>query len=65
MESISQIRKLSGLTQVKFAEKYHIPINTLKGWESNIESKRYRKCPEYILYLLEIAVKNDLKQTKP
>lgn len=49
---IKHIRELTGLTQSNFAEKYHIPLDTLKGWEAMSYSSRYRECPEYVKYML-------------
>lgn len=51
--TISEIRKQTGLTQKDFAERYHLPLQTLKQWESTPTSTSYRKCPDYILYYLE------------
>lgn len=54
--TIKEIRALTGLTQVEFAKKYEIPIHTLTNWEQGI-----RKCPQYVLDLLEFKVREDLK----
>ena len=32
---IVQFRKRAGLTQVAFAERYHVPYRTLQTWEGN------------------------------
>ena len=52
-----EIRKLTGLTQSAFAEKYNIPKRTVENWEST--SSNARKAPEYVLDLLERVVKED------
>ena len=58
--TIKEIRALTGLSQSKFAEKYHIKIDTLQNWEQN-----RAKTPAYVLFLLERIVKEiDYKQTK-
>lgn len=57
-----EIRLLTGLTQAKFAEKYHIPKRTIESWE--MESENGRKCNDYILELLEFKVRSDLKSGK-
>ena len=49
-----RIRKASGLTQAAFSEKYKIPKRSIENWESG-----KRECPEYVLDLLERAVKED------
>lgn len=56
MMDIKEIRKLSGLSQGRFAEKYGIPIGTLHHWEAG-----ERKPPEYVLKLLERCVMEDDK----
>ncbi len=53
---VREIRKFSGLTQKEFAERYHIPLTTLKSWETSIENKSHRKPPKYVTYLLEQSV---------
>ena len=58
---IKKIRKNAGLTQKKFAETYHIPLQTLKQWESNPMSSSHRKPPGYILYMLDRLVKIDYR----
>ena len=48
------IRKRSGLSQAKFAEKYGIPKRTLENWEQGS-----RECPEYLVKLLDRVVGED------
>ena len=59
--NIKQIRKQSGMTQKDFCNEYHIPIQTLKQWESDENSTSHRNPPEYVEYLLEIAVSKNRK----
>lgn len=54
---IKDIRALTGLTQVKFSQKYGIPLRTYTNWEQKVHP-----CPQYILGLLEFKVKADLQQ---
>ena len=54
--TIKELRELLGESQAKFAERYGIPKRTIENWESGI-----RKPPEYVLTLLERAVKEDAK----
>lgn len=51
---VRDIRDLTGLSQVKFCEKYKIPRRTLEDWESG-------KCKpaEYLTDLLEFKVRHD------
>lgn len=52
---IKEIRKLTGLSQEKFSLHYNIPKRTLEDWERGV-----RKCPQYVLELLERCVKTDI-----
>ena len=52
--SVKEIRKKTGLSQREFAEKYQIPLQTLKQWESDEGSSSHRKPPEYVLSLIHI-----------
>lgn len=54
--TIKGIRELTGLSQVKFCEKYHIPLNTFARWEQG-----KREPPNYLVELLEFKVREDLK----
>lgn len=56
---IKKLRQLTGLSQSAFAKKYHIPLDTIKGWESDKNSKRHRNCPDHTLYLLERLIHID------
>ena len=57
--NIKQIRAISGLSQIKFGQKYGIPRRTIESWECNEDNPNYRPCPEYVRRLLERAVKED------
>lgn len=43
--TIKELRESTGLSQAKFAEKFHIPIGTLQHWKQGI-----RKSPKYVIY---------------
>lgn len=49
--TIKQLRESTGLSQSKFAEKFHIPIGTLQHWEQGV-----RKPPEYVMYMINIIL---------
>jgi len=55
IQSIKEIRQLTGLSQTKFAEKYQIPLRTLQDWEAG-----RREPAEYLVALLERAVRADV-----
>lgn len=57
--TIKEIRALTGLSQVKFCEKYHIPLNTFARWEQG-----KREPPDYLVELLEFKVREDLNMGK-
>ncbi len=55
---MQELRHLTGLSQHKFAEKYHISFRSVQNWEQGI-----RKPPEHVTYLLERVIKEvDYKQ---
>jgi len=60
--TIKEIRKLTNLKQQEFADKYEIPLGTLKQWESSLDASYHRECPIYVKHLLERVVKDDIKQ---
>ena len=51
---IKKLRELTGLSQQAFSEKYKIPKRTIENWEGG-----KRNQPEYVILLLERAVKED------
>lgn len=53
--TIKEIRALTSLSQVKFCEKYHIPLNTFARWEQG-----KREPPDYLVELLEFKVMENL-----
>ena len=60
MLTVKDIRKLSGLTQLQFSEKYRIPLQTLKQWESSEGSSSHRQCPPYVCLLLQESVSREI-----
>ena len=50
--TIKELRQITGLSQAKFAEKYHINLWTLQNWE-----RGKSKPADVILHLLERVVK--------
>lgn len=53
--TIKEIRKLTGLSQPNFCDKYHIPLTTLRKWEQG-----HRTPPDYLVELLEFKAREDL-----
>ena len=54
MLNIKELREITGLSQSKFAVKYHISLSTLHNWEQGV-----RRTPEWYLYALSKALKLD------
>ena len=57
--TIKSMRRKAGLTQKEFAEKYAIPLQTLKQWESAPGSSSYRTPPDYVLAMLSRLISYD------
>lgn len=51
-ERMRSLRRLTGLSRIKFCAKYHIPYQTVTEWELG-----RREMPDYVLELLEYRVK--------
>lgn len=49
-----EIRAMTGLSQQKFGDKYHIPKRTVENWEMGTTVP-----PEYVMELLERVVRAD------
>ena len=52
--NIKSIRKFLNLSQREFANIFNIPIDTVQNWEQG-----RRKCPEYILDLINFRAQHD------
>ena len=54
MGVFKEIRENSGMSVAEFAKYFDIPYRTVKGWED-----KTRKCPDYLLELMEYKLKNE------
>ena len=52
--SVKELRRITGLSQTKFAAKYHLGIQQLQTWEQGRQ-----KTPDSYLYLLNRVVQID------
>lgn len=52
--TIKEIRSMTGLSQQKFSDQYHIPKRTIENWEGG-----KAECPAYVVELLEFKVKSE------
>ena len=50
--TFKELREASGMTRTQFAEYFCIPYRTIQSWELGD-----RKCPEYLLKLMEYKLK--------
>ena len=44
---VKDLREKTGLSQSKFALKFHLNVSTLRTWEQGV-----RVCPEHVLYMM-------------
>ena len=51
---IKELRALTGLSQVKFSQKYGIPRRTIEDWEAGRHDP-----PAYVEDLLEFRIQHD------
>jgi len=58
-DKIKALRKRTGLSMQKFGDLYGIPLRTIQSWEGGV-----RMPPEYVVRLLERAVKDDFSDGK-
>ena len=54
---IAELRKRTGLSQSKFAKKFHLNVRTLQTWEQGI-----RNCPEWTLWMIERILELEEKE---
>lgn len=57
--TIKELRTQTGLSQAKFAKKFHLNVRTLQTWEQNT-----RPTPEYVIYLISSVLQYEQKITK-
>ena len=51
---LKELRSRSGMSRSQFCEYFNIPYRTVQDWELG-----NRKCPEYLLKLMEYKLKNE------
>lgn len=54
MQTINELRKVTGLSQDKFGAALGIPSSTLRKWEQG-----QRECPPYVVDLIAFRVQHD------
>lgn len=55
--TFKEFREQSGMSRPRFAEYFEIPYRTVQSWELYGSSPEGRKCPEYLLKLMEYKLK--------
>lgn len=58
--SIKSLREVLGINQIEFAERYGIPLQTVRQWESKKGATSHRECPEYVVGLIGRLVGHDI-----
>lgn len=58
-KTIKELRQSAEMTQQAFADYFGIPKRTIENWEGS-----QRKCPEYLLDLIEYKLKAENKIKK-
>lgn len=53
-KSIKELRDQTKLKQKDFADKYRIPVATIRDWEQG-----RRHCPEYVIELLKYRIEHE------
>lgn len=54
--TIKELRTLTGMTQKEFSEYFGMSKRAIEEWEAE-----RRKCPEYLLELIEYKLRNEKK----
>lgn len=59
--TIKELRALTGLSQRKFADKFHLNTKTVQAWEQGL-----RKCPDYMLWMISyiLELEESIKNSK-
>ena len=62
MNTIKQKRKLTGLTQLQFAQKIGIPLRTYMRYEAEKNSKEYREPKAKLAVIIAEALGTTVKE---
>ena len=57
--TIKELREMSGKSQAEFAALLGIPKRTIQNWEWEGKNPQGRKCPDYVIGLIEYKLKNE------
>lgn len=56
---VKDLRSKYKMSQAEFAEYFGIPKRTIQNWEWEGQNKQGRKCPDYLLSLMEFKLKHE------
>ena len=59
MITFKELRQQSGMNMKQFSNYFEIPYRTIQDWEYS-----KRKCPEYLLKLMEYKLTNENKKRR-
>ena len=58
--NFKKLRESSGMNMTQFAKYFNIPYRTVQNWELYDKgSKEGRKCPEYLMELMQYKLDNE------
>lgn len=57
--TLKELRLASGMKRREFADYFEISYRTIQKWELYGSSSDGRKCPEYLLKLMQYKLKNE------
>ena len=57
--TFKELREASGMSRPRFAEYFGIPYRTVQSWELYGTSVDGRKCPAYLLDLMEYKLRKE------
>ena len=58
---IREMRKSAGMTLKEFSQFTGVPLRTIQNWEAGPETKSCRKCPEYIVSMIQYKLEHEGK----
>lgn len=61
--TFKEFRLKSGMSRPEFCQYFDIPYRTVQSWELYGDSPEGRKCPDYLLRLMEYKLEKEGKLT--
>ena len=57
--TVKELREAADMSRQKFAEYFGVPYRTVQSWELYGQSVEGRKCPDYLLALMEYKLRKE------